>query len=116
MTYFFTIYATVSFCDYLEKKDQKILTYFVRVCQLSVSRIVEISSLNEIHQRLIEVISLIEQNYERNKITLNLHLSVHLSECSYDYEPLYAFWCFLFERMNGILSRFSSIFKIFYIL
>ena len=66
----------------------------------------EIGSLDEIHQRLIELIALIEQNYERDKITLNLHLSLYLSECSYDYGPLYAFWCFSFERMNGILGRF----------
>ena len=64
----------------------------------------EVSSLNEVHQRLIEIIKLIKQNYGREKITLNLHLSTHLSECSFDYGPLYAFWCFSFERMNGILG------------
>ena len=74
----------------------------------------EISSLDEIHQRLIELIALIEQNYGRDKITLNLHLSLHLSECSYDYGPLYAFWYFSFERMNGILSRFC-LYLIFYL-
>ena len=50
---FFTIYATVSLWDHLKNKDQKILVHFVRICQLSVSRIVEVSSLNEVHQRLI---------------------------------------------------------------
>ena len=39
-----------------------------------------------------------------DKITLNLHLSLHLCECAYDYGPLYALWCFSFERMNGILG------------
>ncbi|RHZ86356.1 hypothetical protein Glove_52g4 [Diversispora epigaea] len=37
-------------------------------------------------------------------ITSNFHLSLHLSACSYDFGPLYAFWYFLFERMNGILG------------
>ena len=74
----------------------------------------EIGSLDEIHQRLIKLIALIEQNYGRDKITPNLHLSLHLSECSYDYGPLYAFWCFSFERMNGILGRFR-LYLIFYL-
>ncbi|POG76838.1 hypothetical protein GLOIN_2v1451707, partial [Rhizophagus irregularis DAOM 181602=DAOM 197198] len=37
-------------------------------------------------------------------ITLNLHLLLHLYECAKDFGPLYAFWCFLFERMNGVLK------------
>ena len=48
---------------------------------------------------------LIENEYGREVITPNLHLSLHLAACSHDYGPLYAFWCFSFERMNGILDK-----------
>ena len=61
--------------------------------------------MEEAHKRLIEVIKLIEDNYGRKKITPNLHLSLHLRECLDDFGPLYAFWCFSFERMNGILGK-----------
>jgi len=64
--------------------------------------------VQEAHRRLIEIVKLIEENHGRNKVTPNLHLSLHLAECSYDYGPLYAFWCFTFERMNGILGNLPN--------
>ena len=102
---FFTIYATIILWEHLLAKDQKILTHFVRVCTILVSRITEIDLMREAHQRLIEIVKLIEEHYGRDKVTPNLHLSLHLCECSYDYGPLYAFWCFSFERMNGTLGK-----------
>lgn len=102
---FFTIYATVSLWDHLSTTDRKILTYFVRICTILVNRILESSLLAEAHQKLVELVKLIEEKYGRDKITPNLHLSLHLCECSADFGPLYAFWCFSFERMNGILGK-----------
>ncbi|GET49776.1 hypothetical protein GLOIN_2v1775288 [Rhizophagus irregularis DAOM 181602=DAOM 197198] len=64
--------------------------------------------MREAHQRLINLVKLIEENYGRDKITPNLHLSLHLCECSLDYGPLYTFWCFSFERMNGMLGSFPN--------
>ena len=102
---FFTIYATVSLWDHLSSVDRKILTYYVRICSILVNRILVVDQMDEAHQKLIEIVKLIEQHYGRDKITPNLHLSLHLCECSYDFGPLYTFWCFSFERMNGILGE-----------
>src|SRR2546421_128811 len=60
--------------------------------------------MQKANRRLIEIVNLIKMNYRRNKITLNLHLSLHLYDCSFDYGLLYAFWYFSFECMNGILD------------
>jgi hypothetical protein len=102
---FFLIYSTVVLWDHLPFKDRQILTYFVRVCTILVRRIVEVSDMEEAHEGLIRIIKLIEEHYGEGKITPNLHLSLHLCECSYDYGPLYSFWYFSFERMNGILGK-----------
>ena len=56
------------------------------------------------------LVKLIEENYGCDKITPNLHLSLHLCECSFDYGPLYTFWCFSFKRMNGMLGIILQIF------
>ncbi|GET57970.1 hypothetical protein GLOIN_2v1775288 [Rhizophagus irregularis DAOM 181602=DAOM 197198] len=87
---------------------RKILTHFVRICSILVSRIIESDMLQEAHRRLVKIIKLIEVQYGRNKITTNLHLSLHLSECCHDFGPLYAFWCFSFKRMNGILGSLPN--------
>ena len=88
--------------------DRKILTYFVRISSILVRRIEQVDLMEEAHQKLVEIIKLIEQKYGRDFITPNLHLSLHLHECTKDYGPLYAFWCFSFERMNGVLGHLPN--------
>ena len=102
---FFSIYVTVSLWKHLPIIDQKILTYFIKICLILVNWIVEFTFVQEAHQRLISLIELIKEKYDHNKITLNLHLLLHLSDYSYDYGPQYAFWCFSFEHINGILGK-----------
>ena len=97
--------------DHLSSIDRKILTYFVRVCTILVRRIVDIKEMEKVHMELIEIIRLIEKKYGEGKISPNLHLSLHLCECTYDYGPLYSFWCFSFEQMNGFLGKIDLSFK-----
>ncbi|GBC14554.2 hypothetical protein GLOIN_2v1775288 [Rhizophagus irregularis DAOM 181602=DAOM 197198] len=105
---FFTIYSTVSLWEHLSDVNRRILNHFVRVCSILVNRILESNLVDEAHRSLIEIVKLIENHHGRDKITLNLHLSLHLRDCSSDYGPLYAFWCFSFERMNGILGSLPN--------
>ena len=112
---FYTIYATISLWEHLSAIDRMILTHFVKVCSILVGRILELDLVQEAHERLIKIVKLIEKHYGHDKITLNLHLSLHLWECSYDFSPLYTFWCFSFERMNGILGNCSFFFLPIYI-
>jgi len=102
---FFTIYATVLLWKYFLIVNRKFLTHFVRICLILVSWIIESDLIWKPHQRLIEIVKLIEENHSHNKITSNLYLSFHLYDCSIDYELLYTFWYFSFEHINGILSK-----------
>ena len=102
---FIMIYATPIMWDLLEEADQQILTNFVKACFLLTTRIIEDSALNEAHSQLLTVARLVEDNYGQEMITPNIHLSLHLAECCSDYGPMYAFWCYSFERMNGVLGR-----------
>ena len=108
---FYYLY-TVSLWDHLLANNRKILSYFVRVCLILSSQILELDLMHEAHSKLIEIVKLIKRNYGRGKITPNLHLSIHLFDCSFDYGLLYSFWYFTFERMNGILGKLLSDFLI----
>ena len=37
-----------------------------------------------------------------------MHLHMHLRECLLDYGPPHTFWCFSFERYNGILGSYHT--------
>lgn len=89
----------------MDDNDRAILTNFVRACYLLVSQIIDENRLNKAHNQLLKVTRLIEDNYGPEMIMPNIYLSLHISECCRDYGPVYLFWCYSFERMNGILSK-----------
>ena len=49
-----------------------------------------------------------ERLFGKHTITPNMHLHSHLLECIVDYGPLHNFWCFAFERYNGILGAMPN--------
>ena len=91
--------------DILEASDREILANFVRACTLLICRIIDNDALNEAHFRLLSIARLIKKNYRPEIITPNIHLSLHFAECCRDYGPLYSFWCYSFERMNGVMDK-----------
>ena len=103
---FIIIFATPITWDFLDEVDKKILAYFVHACKILISRELLKSELSEAFSKLVNMNKLIEQKYGQEKISPNLHLCLHICECALDYGPLSSFWCFSFERMNGILGIF----------
>ncbi len=73
-------------------------------CKILTSRELQKSELNEAFTKLVNMNKLIEGKYGQVKISPNLHLCLHICECALDYGPLSSFWCFSFERMNGIIG------------
>jgi len=39
--------------------------------------------------------------WESEIATPNMHMHLHIKDYLLDYNPLYSFWCFSFERLNG---------------
>ena len=93
--------------ELINRARSHILANFVRVCNLLVCRILGKELLKEAHQRLLNIVKLIEYYYSLEKITPNIHLSLYLCENCIDYRLLYSFWYFSFERMNGILGKYQ---------
>ena len=42
--------------------------------------------------------------YGNKEVTPNMHLHCHLKDVILDYGPIHSFWCFSFERYNGIIG------------
>jgi hypothetical protein len=103
---FILIYAIPLMWDLLDASNRKILGNFVKACSLLTCRIIDSNMLSDAHDRLHQVACLIEEEYGQEVITPNIHLSLHIAECCLDYGPLYSFWCYSFERMNGLLGKF----------
>ena len=46
--------------------------------------------------------------FGKEHCTPNMHMTMHIKDCLLDFGPVYSFWCFSFERYNGILGKFST--------
>jgi hypothetical protein len=103
---FFTVFAAPTMWDLLPVHDCDILAYFVRACTILSSRILNDKQLREAQRCIFAVVKLIEHHYGEERITPNLHLSLHVTSCCRKYGPPCAFWCFAFERMNGTLGKY----------
>ena len=95
--------------DVLEEPDLECWSLFVQACQLLVTPMLTGDEAKKGHKLLVEFCSRFEHLYGSEKVTPNMHLHTHLFDCIEDFGPVYGFWCFSFERYNGILGGYRTI-------
>lgn len=81
---------------------------FVDACRSLLRPSLSLSELNRADEKFLEFCISFERLYGKEFTTPNMHLHLHIRECVLDYGPVYAFWCFPFERFNGILGSFQK--------
>lgn len=64
--------------------------------------------MNTVDLLLLNFCRKFELLYGKEHCTPNLHLHLHIKDCLLDYGPSHSFWCFAFERFNGILGSFHT--------
>lgn len=101
------IYSPYILSNFLPKDHYKCWMLFVSACRILCGRTISIAKLHEADNMLLSFCRSAENLYGKNSITPNMHLHCHLAECILDYGPVYAFWCFSFERYNGILGTYQ---------
>ena len=67
-----------------------------------------LSDIEEGDSLLLGFCELFEHLYGKENYTINLHLHGHIKECMLDYGPVYSFWLFAFERLNGVLGSYHT--------
>jgi hypothetical protein len=77
--------------------------------QSLVARFITDDDLKEAQERLKDMAHLIENTYGPKFITSNIHLALHISDCCRDYGPIYTFWLFSFERLNGYIGEINKV-------
>jgi hypothetical protein len=110
---FIMIYSTIILWDMLDNNDRKILGHFIQTCNLLVTRIITEDDLKEAQERLKEMAHLIKSTYGPEFITSNIHLVLHIVDCCHDYNSIYSFWLFPYERLNGYIGKVLVIILIF---
>ena len=81
---------------------------FVLACYLVCRRTIERQDIDKADLLFVKFCRHVERLYGAAVITPNMHLHCHLGDCMKDYGTVYGFWCFSYERYNGILGSFPT--------
>lgn len=98
------VFSTFALKDVLPDRHLQCWKLFVKACRILCSTVIPISQVKVADQLLVKFCQTVENLYGSSVITPNMHLHCHLCECVLDFGPVYGFWCFSFERYNGILG------------
>lgn len=79
--------------------------HFVLACRLLSQHQLSKDNVIVADALLLKFCRRMESLYGESVVTPNMHLHCHLKECILDFGPLHGFWCFPFERYNGVLGN-----------
>ena len=102
------VFSAVVLKGVIPDNHLRIWLLFVRACTILCSRILKRSDLETAHNYLKQFCIKFIDAYGHEHFTPNMHMHMHLRDCCSDFGSIYAFWCFAFERCNGVLGSFQT--------
>lgn len=102
------IYSLFALKGIIPKGHYDMWSDFVHSCEILCSKVITLSDLITADEKLMTFCTKFEKILGKDKCTPNMHLHGHLRDCIVDYGPIYSFWCFSFERYNGILGEYHT--------
>ena len=102
------IYSLFVLDGLLPEEHMRCWQAFVLACKFLTRPVITVMELQKADLMILQFCQKFELLYGKSKVKPNMHLHGHLKECVLDYGPIYHFWCFGFERFNGILSSFKT--------
>lgn len=103
-----TIFSSVALKGLLQPELFQNWLMFVRACCILSRYILTIREVESADLYLLNFCKSFQQLYGSESFTPNLHLHLHLKQCVIDFGPSHCFWCFPFERYNGLLGSYST--------
>ena len=103
-----TVYSPIVLKGILPNQHLHCWLIFVRACSILSRRVITQNDLSTADLLLVNYCKKFEQLYGKEHTTMNQHLHLHIRQTMVDYGPSHAFWCFPFERYNGILGSYIT--------
>ena len=103
-----TIYSSIILKDVIEEAHYNCWLLFVRACSLLLNSTITTEEIEMADEFLHLFCSRFQSLYGEENCTCNMHLHLHLKDSLLEFGPLHVFWCFSFERYNGILTGYHT--------
>ena len=102
------LYSPYILYGLIPERDFKCWCYFVEACQLICQPIITKEQVLHAHGCILKFCCTYEELYGKEMCTPNMHMACHLNDIMLDYGPVHGYWCFSFERYNGMLESMKK--------
>lgn len=102
------IYSVYALHGILPEDHYRCWCTLVDSCRYLCQPVTTFTTIEHAHDLIVEFCKTFEALYGHQRCTPNMHMACHLASCIKDYGPLSSFWCFPFERFNGVLEGVSK--------
>ena len=102
------VYSLCALQGILPENHLSCWTSFVTACKILGKKTISIADIETGDKYLMQFLNQFVDLYGSEFVTPNMHLHAHLRECLSDFGPMHGFWCFSFERYNGILGAYPT--------
>ena len=75
-----------------------------KIVDIVVSPVLDLDTVDKLDVLLQKHHRSFCKTYDKWKVTINYHMCLHIPDMILDLGPPHAFWCFGYERLNGILA------------
>ena len=99
------LYSPLLLFEKLLPDHFELWSLFSQACSLLCSQHLPVSAVIKADELLLAFCAKYQETYGEDACTPNMHMHCHLGECVKDVGPIHSFWCFPFERYNGILQK-----------
>lgn len=99
-----------AFCMYshLSEDAYSCWMHFVNACCQFSRPVIDMTQVKEGNEALLRFCRSFESLYGSDLVKPNMHFATHIIDCILDFGPIYGFWLFSFERMNGIMGSYHT--------
>ena len=98
------VYSVYALKDILQAEHLKCWQVFVLACGYLCKPVLSQDDIVMADGMLLKFCRNFQALYGIKAVTPNMHLHWHLKDVILDYGPIHSFWCFSFERYNGIVG------------
>ena len=103
-----TIYSPILLKGILPDSHLRCWLLYVKACVLLRKGILNKQEVELADSFLLHFCKAFQELYGPEACTANMHLHIHLKDSVLDYGPPQAFWCYAFERFNGVLGSIHT--------
>eukprot|EP00112_Aurelia_sp_Birch-Aquarium-sp1_P005247 Seg1595.2 transcript_id=Seg1595.2/GoldUCD/mRNA.D3Y31 product="hypothetical protein" protein_id=Seg1595.2/GoldUCD/D3Y31 len=105
---FALIYARPAFYGLIPQRAYDCLQVLCKMAEICAKHKINANDINNLATYTMDHHKRFCALYGKWKISINNHMMLHLPETLKNFGPCHVFWCFAFERMNGILTDVPS--------